>query len=81
MGWAAMADPIATITAVVIHPPEANPCYGEDVIELRLVDESGGSFFELRQDDRGPIRCDLQDLELLLEQARRLLDQPGARGA
>jgi len=76
-----MPDPIATITAVVIHPAEVNPCYGEDVIELRLVDESAGCFFELRQDDHGPIRCDLQDLELLLEQARRLLDQPGARDA
>lgn len=75
-----MADLIATITAVVIHPDDVNPCYGEDVIELRLVDEAGGGFFELRQNDHGPIKSDLQDLELLLEQARVLLNQPGAKG-
>lgn len=75
-----MAELIATITAVVIHPDDVNPCYGDDVIELRLVDEWGGCFFELRQNDHGPIRCDLQDLEVLLEQARVLLNQPGAKG-
>jgi hypothetical protein len=76
-----MADPIATIIAVVIHPPEVNPCYGEDVIELRMVDEAGGCFFELRQNEAGPIRCDLADLELLVTQARTLLAQPAAQDA
>lgn len=76
-----MADPIATITTVVIHPPEVNPCYGEGAIELCMVDEAGGCFFELRQDEAGPIRCDLADLELLAIQARTLMAQPGARDA
>lgn len=76
-----MADPIATITAVAIHPPDVNPCHGEQVIELRMVDEAGGCFFELRQEDAGPIRCDLADLELMVTQARALLAQPAARDA
>lgn len=73
-----MADPIATITTVVIHPPDVNPCYGEQVIRLSMVDEAGGCFFELSQDEAGPIRCDLADLELLVAQARTLMAQPGA---
>lgn len=70
-----MSTPIATITAMVIHPPNVNPCYGEDVIEIRMVDEAGGAFFELRQDDRGPIRADLEDLEALVVAAQRMLCQ------
>lgn len=70
-----MNAPIATITAMVIHPPDVNPCYGEDVIELRMTDEDGGAFFELRQDDRGPIRADLEDLQALVAAAQRMLRQ------
>lgn len=72
-----MPDPIATITAMAIHPPDRNPCYGEDVIELRMVDEAGGAFFEVRQDDRGPIRADLEDLQALVAAAQRMLAQEG----
>lgn len=72
-----MSTPIATITAMVIHPPNVNPCYGEDVIELRMADEAGGAFFELRQDDRGPIRADLEDLQALVAAAQRMLGQEG----
>lgn len=70
---------IATITSVVIHPPAVHPCYGEGAIELRMVDGSAGFFCELRQDGVGPIRCYLEDLELLVAQARALLAQPVAR--
>lgn len=70
-----MSTPIATITAMVIHPPDVNPCYGEDVIEIRMVDEVGGAFFELLQDDRGPIRADLEDLQALVIAAQRMLGQ------
>lgn len=67
---------IATITSVTIHNRDQNFSYGEGGIELRMVDETGGAFFELRQEDVGPIRTDLADLEVLACQARRLLQQP-----
>ena len=70
-----MSTPSTTITAMVIHPPTVNPSYGEDVIEIRMVDETGGAFFELRQDDRGPIRAGLEDLQALVIAAQRMLGQ------
>lgn len=70
-----MSNPIATITAMVIHPPDVNPYCGEDVIEIRMPDEAGGAFFELHQDDRGPIRADLEDLQALVTAAQRMLGQ------
>ena len=73
-----MADPITTITAVLIHRPVQNPWIDEGVIELRLVDEVGGCFFELRQEDKGPIRADMEDLEALLIAARQMIAQPAA---
>lgn len=33
----------------------------------------GGAFFELRQDDHGPIRADLEDLQALVIAAQRML--------
>ena len=74
-----MADPIATTTtAVMIHRAGQNPWIDEDVLELRMVDEAGGCFFELRQEDKGPIRADLEDLAALLKAARRMIAQPAA---
>ena len=74
-----MTSPIATTTTVVIHPPNVNPCYGEYVIELKMVDEEGGPFFELSQDDNKPIRADLEDLIVLAEQAKMMLAQEGVK--
>lgn len=74
-----MTTPIATTTSVVIHPPNVNPCYGEDVIELKMVDESGGPFFELWQNGEGPIRADLEDLIMMVEKAKIMLDQEGVK--
>jgi hypothetical protein len=68
-----MSTPIATITAMVIHPPDVNPCYGKDFIEIRMTDEAGGASFELRQDDHGPIRADLEELQALVIAAQRML--------
>lgn len=68
---------LATATAVTIHPEGANFCYGEDATTLQMVDEAGGAFFLISQEGREPLRMDLQELELLVEEARELLAQPG----
>lgn len=74
-----MSNPSTTIiTAMAIHRHTVNPWYGEDVIEIRMVDQAGGAFFELRQDDQGPIRADLKDLQALVVAAQRMLGQETA---
>jgi hypothetical protein len=76
---AASPNPIlATKTAVSIHRHDQNFDFGEGVIDLRMVDEGGGVFFELRQEDRGPIRADLEDLVAIVLVAQKLHKQPGA---
>ena len=69
----------ATTTAVTIHAAEQNFCFGEQSITLTMVDEAGGPFFLLNQEGAGPIRCELEELELLVAEAKKLLDQPGAQ--
>jgi len=61
-----------TPVAVAIHPADKNFAYAEDSLELRLTDESGGAFFLLSQEGREPIRLELEELELLVVEARRL---------
>jgi hypothetical protein len=76
-----MADPVLiTTTSMAIHRPGQNFHYGEDVIHLRMVDEAGGAFFEIRQDDKGPIRADLEDLIAMLKAARAMLKQSSLDG-
>jgi hypothetical protein len=68
---------LATTTAVTIHREGDNFCFGEVATTLQMVDEAGGAFFLLSQEGREPLRMDLQELELLVEEARKLLVQPG----
>lgn len=68
---------LATTTAVTIHRAGENFCYGEDATTLQMVDEAGGAFFLISQEGREPLRMDLQELEILVEEAKELLAQPG----
>ena len=68
---------LATTTAVTIYREGENFCFGEGATTLQMVDEAGGAFFLLSQEGREPLRMDLQELELLVEEARKLLVQPG----
>jgi hypothetical protein len=71
---------LATTTAVTIHREGENFCFGEDATKLQMVDEAGGAFFLLSQEGREQLRMELQELELLVEEARKLLAQPGVEG-
>jgi hypothetical protein len=71
---------LATTTAVTVHPEGQNFSYAEDITTLRMVDESGGAFFLISQNDGKPLRMDLQEMELMVEEARKLLAQPGVEG-
>ena len=61
-----------TPVAVNIHRHDQNFAHAEDLLELRLTDEACGSFFLLSQDGREPIRLELEELELLAVEAKRL---------
>lgn len=67
----------ATITAVTIHTEGLNFYFDEDVTTLKMIDEAGGAFFLISQNDGEPLRMDLQELELLVKEAREMLAQPG----
>jgi hypothetical protein len=72
-----MTKYIATTTAVTIHATDQNFDFGEQSIELRMVDEAGGAFFLISQEDGTPIRAELAELELLVATAKTLLKQKG----
>ena len=68
---------LATTTAVTIHREGENFCFSEGATTLQMVDEAGGAFFLLSQEGREPLRMELEELELLVEEAKKLLAQPG----
>ena len=68
---------LITTTAVAIHRHGQNFSFGEGMIDLHMVDETGGAFFELRQEGIGPIRADIEDLVAIVKAAKQLLKQTG----
>lgn len=64
-----------TITQFTLHRESESPVFGEDNIDVRLQDEGGGYFLELKQvnsNGEAQIRIDFEELELILNKAREL---------
>lgn len=67
-----------TITAVSIHREDANPIYGEGVTYVKLADEGAGAFIEIGQtDNERELRFDIDELELVAAEARKLINNYG----
>jgi len=62
-----------TPTSYSIHRKGENPVFGEN-IHVKLEDEAGG-FFILLESDGKEIRCDLDELELVYNTAKKLIDE------
>ena len=64
------------VTPISCHitPTKNHPVFGQGVL-LTLEDEGGGAFLEIRttDDDGGKIRLELEELELLVLEARKLI--------
>ena len=64
---------IATPMAVSIHSETDNPVFGETSIHVSVEDEAGGPFICIKHDDQ-TISMDLPALELVLIEARKLIN-------
>ena len=69
-----MSEYRATAISVHITRTEQHPVFGQGVL-LTLEDEGGGAFLEIRttDDDGGKIRLELEELEVLVIEARKLI--------
>jgi len=72
-----------TPIAVSVHRKSESPIFGEGVTNIRIDDEGGGMFLVISQEDK-EIRCDIEELELILSAARELIAphlEPGEKGS
>lgn len=63
-----------TLMALSVHDEGDNPIFGESAIHVSLDDEAGGAFIvihEIATDQK--IRIDLEQLELVVVEARKLI--------
>ena len=69
-----MSDYRATPISTHITRAHLNPIFGEGML-ISLDDESGGAFLVIKDtsDDGGSIRVDLEELERLLIEGRKLM--------
>lgn len=63
----------ATIMKVAIHHADKNPAYDEGVTYIEVADEAAGAFIELSQGE-SRIRLDPEELDLIVSEAKKLLD-------
>lgn len=70
-----------TTSEIVIHRVSSNFAFGEFNTFVRLEDEAGGPFLVIRQPDsseKGELRLDPEEIELIAQAAKTLIAQPAA---
>ena len=70
--------PVATILTVSIHRTDTNPVHGRGVLQISIDDEGAGGFVkicELGDDLDHYVRIDADELELVFQEAKKLIDQ------
>jgi hypothetical protein len=68
----------STIIRISIHPENVNPIFGEQATHVSIKDEGGGPFIELSQerDDKDKcVRVDMDELEIITAEAKKLIGQ------
>jgi hypothetical protein len=70
--------PVVTILTVSIHRTHTNPVHGRGILQLSIDDEGAGGFIkicELGDDLDHYVRIDADELDLVFQEAKKLLDQ------
>lgn len=70
--------PVATILAVSIHRKNTNPVHGRGTLQISIDDEGAGYFIkicELGDDLEQYVRIDADELDLVFQEAKKLLAQ------
>ena len=70
--------PVATILTVSIHRKDTNPVHGRGALQISIDDEGAGGFVkicELGDDLDHYVRIDVDELDLVFHEAKKLLDQ------
>ena len=70
--------PVATILTVSIHRTDTNPVHDRGTLQISIDDEGAGYFIkicELGDDLEQYVRIDADELELVFQEARKLIAQ------
>ena len=70
--------PVATILAVSIHRTDTNPVHGRGFLQISIDDDGAGGFVKICElgDDLDHYVCiDVDELDLVFHEAKKLLDQ------
>ena len=70
--------PVSTILTVSIHRTNTNPVHGRGVLQISIDDEGAGGFIKIRElgdDLDNCVRLDADELDLVFQEAKKLIDQ------
>ena len=70
--------PVATILTVSIHRKDTNPVHGRGALQISIDDDGAGGFVKICElgDDLDHYVCiDVDELDLVFHEAKKLLDQ------
>jgi hypothetical protein len=66
----------ATIIGFSVHPVGQHPYLGREATNVRLVDEGGGCYIELEQNDQS-VQIDFAEVEMIVQAISKLRAQKG----
>ena len=72
------STPVATTLTVSIHRSDTHPVYGRGVLQISIDDEGAGKYVKISEQDDDMehyVRIDADELELVFQEAKKLLAQ------
>jgi hypothetical protein len=68
-----------TVLKIAIHADDSNPVFGDQTYHVEIVDQAAGGYIRISEaignEEGRHIDFDLQHLELITEEARKLIEQ------
>jgi hypothetical protein len=68
----------ATVLKIAIHADGSNPVFGDQTYHVEIIDQAAGGYIRISKtlgNEANGVDLDLEHLELITEEARKLIEQ------
>jgi hypothetical protein len=71
-----------TVLKIAVHTDDSNPVFGENTYHVEIIDKAAGAYIRISEalcledfNEENGVDLDLEHLELIAEEARKLIEQ------
>jgi len=66
------------VLKIAIHADDSNPVFGDNTYHVEIIDQAAGGYIRISEalgNEENGVDLDLEHLELITEEARKLIEQ------